>query len=306
MSATHPDLPLSRSRNRLATWSLIRASGADARSFLHGQLSNDLLGLAEGQAQWTAYCSPKGRMLAGFLAWIDADDGVMLACDRSIVATLIKRLRMFVLRAKVVVEDVGGALKVEGLIGEPDGPLAFGVRHAGDATQVGLPAVGGMPRYLAIEPAATVQATDSDETPWMASMIRAGESWITAATQDLFVPQMVNFDALGGINFKKGCYPGQEIVARAHYRGAVKRRMYRAWITGAAETPKPGQALFSAGANAQECGQVANAVRYPDGASELLAVLSMQCRHESGIHLGAADGPALAFADLPYEFPEAA
>ena len=298
--------PLAPGRSQLATWGLLRVSGADARTFLHGQLSNDLLALGTNQCQWTAYCSAKGRMLAGFLAWHDADGNIMLACDSAIAAALVKRLRMFVLRAKVVIEDAGSASRLTGVIGEAQGPAPLGVVHEGATSRVGLPPVEGLSRHLLVEPLSVAGSANADASTWNTGMIRAGESWITAATQEQFVPQMVNFDALGGINFKKGCYPGQEVVARAHYRGAVKRRMYRALIAGQSEAPLPGQALFSTGENAQECGQVANAVRHADGTCELLAVLSMQAQAESPIHLGAPDGPMLTFAGLPYALPEAA
>ena len=298
--------PLSRGSSHLASWGLLRASGADARTFLHGQLSNDLLALGAGEAHWTAYCSAKGRMLAGFLAWHDADGNIMLACDGALAPVLMKRLRMFVLRAKVVIEDAGAAFRLTGVIGDARGPAPFVVRHEGTATLVGLPSVEGVSRHLLIEPLAAASSASGDDSAWNTGMIRAGESWITAATQDQFVPQMVNLDALGGINFKKGCYPGQEVVARAHYRGAVKRRMYRALVEGQSVSPQPGQALFSSGATAQECGQVANAVLHADGTCELLAVVSMQSRAESPIHLGSPDGPVLAFVDLPYALPEAA
>ncbi len=292
---------------RLASWTSIKVSGADARAFLHGQFSNDLTGLASNAAQWTAYCSPKGRMLAGFLAWAAADQAIWLACDRGIAAGLVKRLRMFVLRAKVLIEDVGTDWQIEGIIGGY-GPAPFCAEHANGATRIGLLSIEGMSRHLLVRPADDVTA--ADETPWKLAMIRAGESWITSATQDQFVPQMVNFDALGGIDFKKGCYPGQEVVARAHYRGAVKRRMFRATVasggrTGQPVSCEPGQPLFTAGENAQECGQVANVVRHGDGSLELLAVLSTQSRNESPIYLGGALGPVLNFVTLPYEISAA-
>jgi len=306
MSKSTTPAPLLPGQAHLSSWSLLRVSGADAATFLHGQLSNDLLALGADQAQWSAYCSPKGRMLAGFLIWHDAGGNIMLACDGTIAPAVAKRLRMFVLRSKVAIEDATADLRTIGVIGDTATPGPFQVSHTDGVTRVGLPAVDGAARHLRVEPQSLVFAVSIDESNWNAGMVRAGESWITDATQDQFVPQMVNFDALGGINFKKGCYPGQEVVARAHYRGAVKRRMYRALVEGLAAPAAAGQALFSAGANAQECGQVANAVRHADGCCELLAVVSMQSRAESTIHLGAPDGPALSFVELPYALPEAA
>ena len=306
MKTSTPVPAIHHGQAHLASWALLRVSGADARTFLHGQLSNDLLSLGADQAQWSSYCSPKGRMLAGFLVWHDEHGNIMLACDGSIAATVAKRLRMFVLRSKVVIEETAGELRVVGSLGADSALAPFAVRHDAGVTRVGLPAVEGTSRHLHVEAQSLPLAAPADDSPWAAGMIRAGESWITAATQDQFVPQMVNLDALGGINFKKGCYPGQEVVARAHYRGAVKRRMYRALVGGLGAPPAAGQALYSGGANAQECGQVANAVMHADGTCELLAVVSMQSRAETSIHLGGPDGPALSFVDLPYALPEAA
>ena len=294
----------SPSRIRLASYGVIEVSGADARNFLHGQLSNDILHLPQNGAQWTAYCSAKGRMLAGFLAWAPTPDTILLACDRALVAPLVKRLRMFVLRAKVSIEDASERLGMAGQIGAATGPEPFSVSRAGDTTLLGLPAAPGLRRTLVAVDSATATAPIDDENEWTRLMILMGEIWLTPATQDQFVPQMVNFDVIGGINFKKGCYPGQEVVARAHYRGAVKRRMYRATVNALAAA---GQALFTGGPDGQECGLVANAALASTGAgSEVLAVVPIQARLESAIHLGAPDGPLLTFIDLPYAIPEAA
>jgi len=291
------------SRIGLPSWGLIGVSGPDARAFLHGQFSNDLLNLPPDQAQWTAYCSPKGRMLAGFVVWTQGDDDFRLVCANSLIPALLKRLRMFVLRAKVAIVDMSRTHRIEGILAPGDAGQDMRVVHDAGTTIVNLAPAGPLLRALAISPALADTPTEADESAWARLMIRAGEVWITEATADQFVPQMVNFDAIGGINFKKGCYPGQEIVARAHYRGAVKRRMFRAFVDGSAS---PGQALFSAGANAQECGMIANAVAGESGGSEVLAVLPMQIRADSVVHLGEASGPILSFADLPYAFPEAA
>ena len=307
---------LTERRVALPTWGLIKASGGEARAFLHAQFSNDLLNLDRSSAQWTAYCSAKGRMLAGFLACGDDEGGYFLLCDRALVPMLTKRLRMFVLRAKVTLEDAGDSLAVVGRIGGAAGARALEVIRDSAGTTINLPAVDGVARALTIGlrsgaspgassgAAATADTADAaDCAQWARLMIRAGEVWITPATQDQFVPQMVNFDAIGGINFKKGCYPGQEVVARAHYRGAVKRRMYRASVAAGASA---GQALFSTGANAQECGLVANATAVDAGNSEILAVVPIETRVNSPVRLGSVEGPALVFETLPYTIPEAA
>jgi len=294
----------------LPDWGLIHATGADARDFLHGQLTNDLLHLGPDSAQWSAYCSAKGRMYAGFLVWRDGADGFFLACDKALIPALVKRLRMFVLRAKAVIEDASTAWDVHG-IAVPAAPPVVGMSEPmqlqrGSATLVGLPPVDGMQRSLAIVPAGQVHESGlalGSATDWQRLMIRAGEAWITPATVEQFIPQMVNFDAIGGINFKKGCYPGQEVVARAHYRGAVKRRTYLARVEGEA---KAGDPLFASDLNGQESGLVANAAPAVGGGSDVLAVIQIQSHANAEVRLGSPEGPKLNFADLPYPLPAAA
>ena len=292
----------------LPEWGLIRASGPDAQTFLHGQLTNDLLQLAPEAVQWSGYCTAKGRMLAGFLVWRDGADGYYLATDRTIAGGLAKRLSMYVLRAKVKIEDVSAQFAAFGKMGGT-GPAPFASSLQGDAWIVGLPDVDGSARALAwvpTEAAAGYALAEghamADASDWMRLMVHAGEAWITPATQEQFVPQMVNFDAVGGISFKKGCYPGQEIVARAHYRGAVKRRMYRASVTAPA---KSGDVLFASDLNGQESGLVALAAPDGKGGSEILAVLQIQSHDTAEVRLGNPDGPQLHFDSLPYAFPDA-
>ena len=304
----------------LPEWGLIHAHGADAATFLHGQLTNDLLHLAPGTVQWNGYCTAKGRMLASFLVWRDGGDGFFLATDKALTPALTKRLRMFVLRAKVVIEDASGVMAALGLARAGAASTAAGdteknvmsVTQDGAAWHLSLLPISGLVRTLAYLPTgsagsfASAQSLDSGlSTDWTRLMIHAGEAWVTPATQEAFVPQMINFDAIGGINFKKGCYPGQEIVARAHYRGAVKRRMYRAEVDAPV---KAGDALFGSAAGGQECGVIALAAP-PDAAAhgsahDVLAVVQMQSQAEGEVRLGAPDGPLLRFTALPYAIPE--
>jgi folate-binding protein YgfZ len=275
-------------------------------------LSNDLLALPADGAQWSAYCSAKGRMYAGFLVWRDGGDGFYLTADRALIAGLIKRLRMFVLRAKVLIEDASPGLTVHGLAAPDLGatlgtapPAPFGVAR-GESTLIGMSPVAGLQRALAISPAGQPVAfklAAGAAGDWQRLMIHAGEVWIGAATQEQFVPQMVNFDAIGGINFKKGCYPGQEVVARAHYRGAVKRRTYLAHVAAVAQA---GDALYASDLNGQESGVVANAAPAPAGGSDLLGVIQIQSHAQAVVRLGSPEGAALQFAELPYALPAAA
>ena len=329
---------------KLPDWGLIHASGPDAQTFLHGQLTNDLLHLAPDAAQWSGYCTAKGRMLAGFLLWRDAAEGFYLACDRTLLPALVKRLRMFVLRAKVVIEDGSeryaalgahgdiaaaalSGMRVRHLAAQTDGmaPIASATSaeaaaQVTEATEVtapsawciALPTVDGVARALIWSQPAALAATsaatglqEGADSDWIRLMVQAGEAWITPATQEAFVPQMINFDALDGINFKKGCYPGQEIVARAHYRGAVKRRMYRALVDAPA---KAGDVVYASDLNGQESGIIALAAPAAGlpHSSEVLAVIQIQSRANADIRLGGPDGPLLHFAPLPYVVPEAA
>jgi folate-binding protein YgfZ len=206
---------------RLNRYGLLSVSGADARDFLHAQLTSDIQNLPPERAALAGWCSAKGRLLATFLV-IPAPQGYLLQLARDLAPAVAKRLSMFVLRSKVKVAD------------ESDAWAQFGVWNADQAltanawegARVTVPV--GERRCLRLEPAASASlACGADEEQWYLQEIRAGRPLITAATQDRFVPQMVNLETLGGVDFRKGCYPGQEIVARLQYRGEVKRRMVR-------------------------------------------------------------------------------
>jgi folate-binding protein YgfZ len=246
----------------LAELGTLQVSGADAGSFLHSQLTNDIQGLALEQCQWAGYCSPKGRLLGTFLHWGNANNANSLGTadtapthylqtNNQLLPALQKRLSMFVLRAKVQLSQVncvtlaiGGAhaevaLKaaLNATLSIPETP--YGTAHSASA---GLPVLCSLPSgqadglvyLLTLDPAqleATVQALTTagaslvNSHYWAASQIAAGIPHLTSRTQDLYVPQMINFELVGGVNFKKGCYPGQEVVARSQYLGKLKRRM---------------------------------------------------------------------------------
>ena len=206
---------------RLNRYGVLSVSGADARDFLHAQLTNDIQSLPPERAVLAGWCSAKGRLLATFLV-IPAAQGFLLQLARDLAPAVAKRLSMFVLRSKVKIADESDAWAQFG-VWDADAPAA-GVRWEG--TRVTVPV--GEKRFLQLEPAAAATlACAAHEEAWYLEEIRAGRPLITAATQDQFVPQMVNLETVGGVDFRKGCYPGQEIVARAQYRGQVKRRMVR-------------------------------------------------------------------------------
>jgi tRNA-modifying protein YgfZ len=244
-------------RARLTRYGLLSVTGDDARAFLHAQLTNDIENLAADHAALAGWCSAKGRLLATFLV-IAAPDGFLMQLARDLAAPVAKRLSMFVLRSKVKVTDVSDAWAQFGIwqadFQQPD------VAWTGNRARVRV----GERRYLEIVPAGEpAAAVNADEAQWTLQEIRAGRPLITAATQDQFVPQMVNFEMLGGIDFQKGCYPGQEIVARAQYRGQVKRRLVRAQAPAGVRL-QPGQEFNG--------GTVVDVAPAENG-SELLAVM---------------------------------
>jgi len=217
-------------RARLTRYGVLSVSGAEARDFLHAQLTNDVLHLAPGRAALAGWCSAKGRLLATFLV-IPAADGYLLQLARDLAPTVAKRLSMFILRSKVKVEDVSDAWTQDGVWDvEREGPE---VVWKGGGVSVRV----GNRRYLELHADAKEKPT-APESAWTLQEIKAGRPFISAATQDQFVPQMVNLEKLGGVDFQKGCYPGQEIVARAQYRGEVKRRMVQ--MRGP-ESARPGE-----------------------------------------------------------------
>ncbi len=296
---------------------LIAASGDDAAGFLHNQLTNDVEGLGSAEARLAAYCSPKGRMLASMLIW-KADGNILLQLPRHIQPAVQKRLQMFILRAKAKLQDLSDDHAVLGVGGEaaagalgnwfPVLPaMPFAKIDGAAGTLIRLPDALGAPRYRWIAPIDVAQQawpellktlTPVGTRRWRLTDIHAGIPQITQATQEQFVPQMVNFELIGGVNFRKGCYPGQEIVARSQYLGKLKRRMLLATID--AGTVAAGAEVFSTADPEQPCGMVVNAERNARGGSDCLVEIKMAATEEGTIHLGSAQGPALAFGALPY------
>mgnify|MGYP000844814259 CR=1 FL=1 len=300
---------------RLADWGLIRASGADARSFLHGQLTQDMQHLPRGQARLAGYCSAKGRLLASFVVWPVADDELLLACSADLLPAVLKRLSMFVLRAKCKLVDVSGDLALWGLAGPAartatQGLAPWGVGSTGARQVVRLPDAAGdaeaggapVPRALLVQPVAEPApvAPALGAAAWAALEARSGVVRIVAATAEQFVPQMVNLELVGGVNFQKGCYPGQEVVARSQYRGTLKRRAY---LLSAGVPLSPGQEVFHSADPTQPAGLVALAGSLGAGRHDALVELKIAATTEGSLHLGAGDGPLLSLGTLPYPLP---
>jgi len=299
---------------RLTDWGLIRAQGPDAASFLQGQLTADIAGLAPGRATLAGFCSAKGRLQASFIVWSSAPEEILLACSADLLPTTLKRLSMFVLRAKCKLTDASAELALWGLagesaaswLGERQPPSPWTVHRGDDGQVVRLPEGAGQPRFLLTQSASAatpaLEALPEDGWRWLEAA--SGVPRIVAATADHFVPQMVNFELVGGVNFKKGCYPGQEVVARSQYRGTLKRRAMLLALPAGAPAISPGQEVFHDADPGQPGGLVALAGQAPDG--EQLALVEVKLAQANGpgvFHLGAADGPTLTPRALPYPVP---
>jgi hypothetical protein len=275
---------------------VLQVSGEDAASFLQGQLSVDVQGLRPRESTFGAYCTPKGRMLASFLLWRD-ETGFLAAVSRDLAAATQKQLSKFVLRSKVKVLDASDAIVLAGAAGPESGRAL----SAAPGTPLRL-SDGRLLHALsaAAAPGILSGIELADATRWRWLDIRAGLPWITAATRDQLIPQMANLELIGGVSFDKGCYTGQEIVARTQHLGAVKRRMFLANVAAPA---RPGDALYSDDLGAQASGMVINAEPSPEGGYDLLAAAHTSSRERSTVHLQSPGGPALRFLPLPYAIP---
>jgi folate-binding protein YgfZ len=298
----------------LDEFGVIAASGADAASFLHAQLTNDVANLAPDAVQLNGYCNAKGRLLAVFTNWRSAD-AIYLQLPREILPAVRKRLSMFVLRSKVTLADASDEWTALGLIGRGSARL---LQEAGGlARPVDASAAIGEARIARLRPSPRVDerflllvptreladwlarlrsAQRIVSAAWWWSQIDAGVPDVFAATQEKFVPQMINLEVLGGVNFRKGCYPGQEVVARSQYLGKLRRRMGIAHVDGHAAA---GADVY-ADAESQPVGTVVMAATAPDGGMDLL----FECPVEKVggvLRAGGPEGPVLTVRPLPYE-----
>ncbi|TDY03000.1 CAF17-like 4Fe-4S cluster assembly/insertion protein YgfZ [Thiohalophilus thiocyanatoxydans] len=295
---------------------VITATGSDTEAFLQGQFTNDVHQVTDEHSQLSAYCSPKGRMLAN-IRLFRRGELYCLALPRPLLEPTLKRLRMFVLRSDATLEDASETLARFGIAG-PDAETLLGawlpglpaavddtVQHQ-ELTVIRIP--GPQARFEIHGPSGPLidlwQALQSGGAipvgypAWSWLDITAGVPSLDSDTTDAFVPQMANLHSLGGISFKKGCYTGQEVVARMHYLGTLKRRMYRAHID-TDTPPAPGEPLYSPGGESS-VGKVVLAQPSPQGGVDLLAVLQISSAEAGPIHVSNPDGPALAFQELPY------
>lgn len=309
----------------LFEWGCLRVTGRDALNFLHNQLTNDVEHLPAGQALPFGFCSAKGRLQASLLGWrADTDDapGMRLALSRGLAAHLRQRLSMFVLRAKAKVEDeaaqsiafgLTGAGIAAALEGWVEAPAQAGqVVVAPGITAIALPSVrvGGnvdpIPRAMLWVDAAqapglwsrlSTALTPAAPAGWRWLEVLSGVARVVPATWEHFVPQMVNFELVGGVNFKKGCYPGQEVVARSQYLGKLKRRMYLGQIDVA--PPAPSTDVIGR-LGAEPCGEVVLSAPAPEGGGTLLFESQSAAVAEGGLSVA---GQPIRLLDLPYPLP---
>ncbi|MDR3087094.1 MAG: folate-binding protein [Azoarcus sp.] len=286
---------------------LIRATGIDAADFLNKMLSNDLPGLAADAAQWTSFNTAQGRMLANFLLW-RVEDGLSLALSADLTSDLLKKLSFYILRAKVKLALPEPERALIGLVG-PAASICLAraglpalnsdmqqaaaddarlIRINAGLFVIELPADGAASVFEALCAAGAKAGGMAD---WRLATIRAGLPCVTAATQGAFVPQMLNFEALGGISFTKGCYPGQEVVARTQHLGKTKRRMFRLILSDAPAAGMPGGIPLHDPESGEQAGVIVDFAPLPEGGEALAVLQIIHARPGGELHVGAPDGP---------------
>lgn len=306
----------------LADLSTLKITGADAADFLHGQLTQDITGLPPGQARLAGYCTPKGRLLGTLVIWRNPaqTDEFLALVKTDIAEALVKRLSMFVLRAKVkitleactvlgVTSEVGARHTPEQPLSPPDSAAPWTVVETSQGIWVSAPrAQTDIQRWWLVASAdQTPKITMSEDAhaAWQAADIAAGLPWIEAATQDVFIPQTLNLDLIDGVHFTKGCYPGQEVVARSHYRGTIKRRMaYGVTDTSNIETPKGGTDIFDALRPGSPAGRVVNAATH-NGQAHMLLEVQLADLGAAEYRLDSAEGTPISIQPLPYQIDTA-
>ena len=299
---------------------LLAIGGSDAAKFLQGQTTCDMLQLAPGRTSLGAICNPKGRVVALFRAFRQ-EGAFYLLLPTEIIEAVRKRLRMYVLRADVKIEDIGGAWTIFG-VGAADLTSAlepFGIPvpanpddiiFQADCRSIRIPSAEADRLLLLIrnekaealrtELEAGTRFTHTEPSRWRLTDIQAGIPWVGQAVSEEFIPQMLNLDLLGGISFSKGCYTGQEIVARTHYLGNLKRRMFRLQSAGGVE-PKAGAAIHTAEPEAQSIGMVVIAAPAAEGSHQMLAVLNIAQARRGDLRLNESSDSRLSLLELPYQ-----
>ena len=288
---------------------LIRVQGDDAAKFLHNQFTQDFVLLDLRQARLAGYCTAKGRLQASFIGFKRTETDILLVCSRDILAATMKRLSMFIMRAKVTLIDASNDFALYGLAGSA---LKIAIEQIAtyqdstwakvdfdDVSVINLYPADGVARALWVAPLGHTAPAGETLSPelWDWSEVRSGIATVTQPVVEAFVPQMLNYESVGGVNFKKGCYPGQEVVARSQFRGTLKRRTYLAH----ANTPlKAGDEVFLPADEGQPCGSVVQTAASPEGGFDALVSMQISAFEAGDVRLGPADGPVLQLSPPPY------
>lgn len=289
---------------------VLAVRGVDAGKFLQGQLTCNLNYLSDEKSGLGARCTQKGRMQSSFRILLDGTD-CLLAMARELIEPQLLDLRKYAVFSKSKLTDESESWVRFGLQDADEALSGLGLDLPQDtdsvvranamvATRV---SPGRAELWVPASESASVQAhlaaqlAQASLNDWLLGQIRAGVGQVFGSTREEFIPQMINLQAVGGVSFKKGCYTGQEIVARMQYLGKLKRRLYRLTAEGD-ELPEPGTALFSP-VNTSSAGNVVIAARADQGI-ELLAVLQADAAEGGQVHLGSPDGPTLQLCELPY------
>ena len=292
---------------------VIRVEGLDAASFLQGQLTQDFVLLKDNEARLAAFCSAKGRMQASFVGFKRAahsdnsgdQSDILLICNRDILEATRKRLSMFVMRAKARLVDASDDYALYGLAGDTITSIAdysyfpWATARFGTASVVSLYPADGVARSLWLAPKGETAPAGPQlaEDLWHWAEVRSGIASISAKIVDAFVPQMLNYESVGGVNFKKGCYPGQEVVARSQFRGTLKRRAYLVHCSSAMAA---GDEVFGPADDTQSCGTVAQAAASPYGGFDAIVSMQVAAALAGGLTIGTPDGAAVKVLALPY------
>lgn len=284
---------------------IIAVEGDDAASFLHAQLTQDFSMLGMSQARLAAFCTAKGRMQASFVAFKRSNTQILLVMSQDILAPTLKRLSMFVLRAKAKLRDATTEFQLYGLAGEAARDAAPNLQEpwtkfdTGSASVIRLYPAGDAARCCWVAPAgeSPPRAAQLSHELWLWGEVRSGIATITAPIVEAFVPQMLNYESVGGVSFKKGCYPGQEVVARSQFRGTLKRRAYLVHCEAGLQA---GQEVFHDSDASQPCGLVAQAAAAPGGGWDAIVSIQVAASEGGQLTAGGPQGAALALQPVPY------
>ena len=294
----HDISPLSPGALPLPHLGIIRVEGEDAARFVHGQLTQDFALLGMDQARLAALCSPKGRMLASFIGFKRNPDDILLMCNRDLLPATLKRLSLFVLRAKAKLSDASSEFAVHGVTGGP-AVAPWQMHQDADSTWITLYPAGQVARRIRVAPAGTPVPSVGVLTAaqWAYGDVASGVAMISLPVVDAFVPQMLNYESIGGVSFKKGCYPGQEVVARSQFRGTLKRRGF---IVRGDVPLQAGQEIFAQDDASQPVGTVVQAADDPSGGHVAIASLQLAAAQAGRLRLGSSVGGELNLLPLPY------